>query len=595
MLALLHAMSLVLAGWAVWGGAFVGVGLLVSRTLGPRADDVSPWLAFWLGFAGVATTLQVWHFARPVDGAIRAIFLLVGAIGLTIGRRDVRRWVADIRLVPAVVAAAVLIWLADRAIAFGAATDSGFYHHVAVDWITTYPLVIGLGNLSTWQSLNNASFLYDALLDAGPFRGRVEHLANGLLVAAWSLHGCAAASRAWRGLALVSDRFILATLPMIVFVALGTEMTSLDNDLPAAALALATAAAAIHVGATRRDSRESWRVRAVFLLACATACCKLSMVVLAGGWAIAAMLLAALSRRERVSMPRVILPMLAIAWVTLGPWLARNVMMNGYPLCPSPAMAVDVSWRVPGDRLAIHRAGVSASAKFTIPEWLSRVAARQGLTRYSTWMRSAAASADDVTATNWIRPWLFTIPLWGPIEIVLPLAVAAGCVALRRRGCDTPRRWLLAVPVAALAFWFVTAPDPRFGWAVCWTTLGVVVAGRALSGRVVVIGALLLCVAPLAFKIVAEKVMLKRNPLANIPFVRPGADGGFHPRPTVDYIPWTSRHGVVVHRPSGPQPLIWSGPLPRLGWPGPDADLAYRVPGDVASGFVIRRSPTTQP
>ena len=581
---LLTAMSLVLVGFAVWGGAIVGIGLIVARLLGRRGDDAPPWLAFWIGFSGLCAALQLWHFAAPIDGVASSIAIGVGWIGFAWHRADVARWWRARRRGPTIAAAIFAVWIANRALAPGETADGGMYHYVAVDWARSYPLVIGLGNLSGWQAMNNACFLYDALLDVGPFRGRVEHLANGLLVAAWAMHWCAAAGAMWRRSARASDAFALAALPMLIFVALGSEMPSPDNDLPGALLALALGAATL---ALVERHASAWQARAIVLLGAATVCCKLSMLALAGGWTIVALIYAGRSAR----VAPLLVAAAAIACIAIGPWLARSVLLTGYPLYPSTFAAVDASWRVPEARAAAHRDGVTRSARYYIPDWLANVAQRNGLGVYATLMRPPADQDVGLAATKWIRAWLFTIPLWGPTEIVVPIAFAGGVAWIARRRSE--RRVLLIVPFAAIAFWFVVAPDPRFGWAACWTLAGVALAtAPTVRGRGPVIAIVAVCAVPVAFKIATEAVMWHHAVLPRIPFVMPGADGGFHPRPTAELAPWTSDFGVVVYRPTTNTPAVWSGPLPRLGWPAPDPRLAYRVPArGVAGGFVLRDAP----
>ena len=55
--------------------------------------------------------------------------------------------------------------------------------------VNEYRVVPGVANLSAPQALNNASFLYNAVLNTGPWAGRGQHVANGLLLIKGALPG----------------------------------------------------------------------------------------------------------------------------------------------------------------------------------------------------------------------------------------------------------------------------------------------------------------------------------------------------------------------------------------------------------------------
>jgi hypothetical protein len=104
--------------------------------------------------------------------------------------------------------------------------------------------------------------------------------------------------------------------------------------------------------------------------------------------------------------------------------------------------------------------------------------------------------------------------------------------------------------------------------------------------------AVLVILAPLPVRMGMVAVLQKRSPFATHPFHGPGPDGGFHPVPAVKLGVVTTRHGLGVYAPMPDEPeLVWDAPLPAAAWPPVDLDLALRRPGDLGSGFVIRRDP----
>src|SRR5439155_14565770 len=91
------------------------------------------------------------------------------------------------------------IWLANRAIGPGNAFDSGLYHYQVIRWNHEHPIMPGLGNLHPNFAYNNSCHLIDAILQAGPWEGRANHIANGLLLLMWMWTVAISAARLVRG------------------------------------------------------------------------------------------------------------------------------------------------------------------------------------------------------------------------------------------------------------------------------------------------------------------------------------------------------------------------------------------------------------
>ncbi|MHC4397396.1 MAG: hypothetical protein ACYS1A_17285, partial [Planctomycetota bacterium] len=166
---------------------FAGVGLVVQRLMGLRRFDADHCLmAFWMGLACTILFLQLWHLKMPVGPLALAMVSAVGLVGLIWNRRDIICWLRTNlpgKRWPLVAMLVLTIWLANRSAGPCTTDDSGLYHLSGVRWNTAYPIVVGLGNLHGPLAFNNVSFLYGALLETGPWYGRSNHLANGLLLA----------------------------------------------------------------------------------------------------------------------------------------------------------------------------------------------------------------------------------------------------------------------------------------------------------------------------------------------------------------------------------------------------------------------------
>jgi hypothetical protein len=242
-------------------------------------------------------------------------------------------------------------------------------------------------------------------------------------------------------------------------------------------------------------------------------------------------------------------------------------------------------------------------AKAGLILWAYENLARTPFEPYARLMKPPFVGRDDVKGLEWVRPWLFSLPVTSPIEVLLPAGVAlvAWIVLLRRRGTSPARDALpLMLPmIAGVLFWLWAGPEPRYGWQTMWSlaavsvALAVMSAGPEISpraGRAIVVVALLLCLPAIAYRAGVSALARHRNPLTEIPFQPPGEDHGFHPKPTQTWTIARTRHGAEIYVPAEKDhPLSWDGPLPATSWPPLDMDVRLRRPGDLSSGFVTDR------
>jgi len=89
------------------------------------------------------------------------------------------------------------------------------------------------------------------------------------------------------------------------------------------------------------------------------------------------------------------------------------------------------------------------------------------------------------------------------------------------------------------------------------------------------------------------RIIFHTNPLAEVPFLRPGPDRGFHPIPTRELEITTTRWGLAVYTPKGEGEVVcWDAPLPSVACPPLDLNLRLRKQGDLRFGFRIDPGPT---
>ncbi|HEX4931734.1 MAG TPA: hypothetical protein VFV33_01065 [Gemmatimonadaceae bacterium] len=585
----------ILLSHAVLTAAFVGLGLSVRRAFGARTvaiRDVP--VAFFVGVGLVVAVLYAWTFVFPINSIPLAIVLVAGLGSLLPWRRALATLGRDepwsrTRWLPAVLILSSL-WVANLCRGPLINSDTALYHYQGVLWAKAHPTVPGLVNLFGPLGFNNGSFVYDALLDAGPWSGEAHHIANGLLLQAFLSFAWLGLFRIWR--ATGSER--LQGVFDAVLIAPATNMvvqdwlTSFATDLPETVFLLMAASETFKFLTDRAAPPVERAYRAFCILAFMAIAVTFKVSV-----ALVAVLLAVLvlGRWLLVERPERRLLRQGMAWSVLVPaviavvWMGRGVVLSGYPLFPSSALAFPVDWRAPE---------AHADCEFAFAAFSSRASVDE-----------REVIVGEVGVTGWIGRWFAESATADLHMLAIPAAmvVVAGLVLLvgglmGRRGDRTPGGSWLAIPaLAGLVAWFALAPEPRYGSPLLWILAALAVAGcfRRLGGgeswgsarrywlALLIVGVSPLVIHPLVSappahrrlpawkRLVLENVMLPSRPtlLQPTPF-----------QPNVTR--YVTRSGLPLHFTSR---ICASTPIPCT--PNPAPNLRLREPGRLDRGFAV--------
>jgi hypothetical protein len=452
----------ILMMWVVCAAVCVGVGALVWRVFAQQQFGIAD--AFWMGLAGSVALLEMWHFARPVDWAAAAMLAGLGACGLVTSRGRWRaggwRWAEG----ALVIAAAGIVAL--RSAAPCEHYDTGLYGAQAVRWFTTFRLVPGLGNLIAQMGFNSSVFLCVGTLEQGPLRGAGHHLFVGFLVAALLAMSVRAGMRVWRGETSSAAEWFLTLLfvPGAIAGAMG-KLSGTNSDLPTTVVVLVGAWMLVR-GLESGDEERGRMVAlaAAMILFSVAVTFKISSAVFAlGGWVAALVALRRMGGGDFARRKRVIGCAVALTAAIVGLWIARGLVLTGYPFFPSSVMGIAADWKVPAG------------------------AARVQLEFAQSFARVPVIPLADTSGWRWLRPWARELVREREGFLIPAFFMLAGAVVMmlwRRAG--TWPRWLWVVPaaLAGLVFWFFGAPAMRFGEPMMWTAgaaLGAFAAVRLLE------------------------------------------------------------------------------------------------------------------
>ena len=568
----------ILFTWLAMAAVCIGLGTLLLRLAAFQRYSLVD--CFWSGFAGIVATLQLVHFARPIDAGIVTLLCALALFGFffTFRRFDIpilRRSDVFLFLLAAV-------FIAFRSAAPTEHYDTGLYGAQAIRWFATYPLVPGLGNLLGQLGFNSSVFLCIAALTRGSLHDLAHHVFSGFLLAALFASIIPAAMRIFRGESIssvgtrggnnsASDWFLtFLFLPAAIWAATG-KLSGANTDLPTTIVCLAAAFflfRALDAASPESNREESFSagfplsfVIAMLLFSLAVTFKLSSLVFGLTGWIVAFLALCfsgavSPSRRKRLALAAVLLSALMVV-----PWMGRGLVLTGYPFFPSSALGISADWTVPA-------ANAQAQADFA-----------------RSFARIPQIPLADTSGYHWLLPWFrelireregFLIPIFSMLAGALFLAANFR----RENWAALPRwLWLLLPSFAGIVFWLFEAPAIRFGEPALWTAaaaLGTFAAGQVLGS---LIKKRLFVIAFLFVMAWAAHPRLLWNS-----YVRPSLSvRAVLPLPQPRVVPEQTFSGLTIYVPVETN-QCWDAPLPCS--PYFSDTLRLRRPNELESGFV---------
>jgi hypothetical protein len=437
-------------------GAYGWLALAILRRLIQAGEEVrieTP-VVLLLGVALVGTLASILSLFIPVSLTANLVVVLVVAPGIGLTWQGFRSWLERVgasarRANPAVWAGALL--LAVAVLRYGSVTptnfDTGFYHAQAIRWIESYRAVPGLGNLFGRLAFDSGWFLPQALFSFAFLGLRSFHLLNPwlcLVAGIWMLNGI---SNLLCGRRALSDFVRLGMLPPLIYF-LVRDSASPGTDLPAAILvwvALTLALERVEEGGFRRLDVAGVVLSCLAFYAVTVKLAALPLLILP---------LCLLVREFRLRNGGRAVGILGLAALLIfAPWLTRNVILSGYLIYPFAAINLfNVDWKVP--------------VPYTVNEahWIT------------SWGRIPGMDNEQVLAmpfTAWFPIWLGRLSPWFKLIFAFSIGMTVFYTVfhplryrLRGRQGGDPIG-LAAVALSAYAgvvFWFISAPDVRFGY-----------------------------------------------------------------------------------------------------------------------------------
>jgi hypothetical protein len=455
---------------------FMGTGFLVRRIFKLQLNKLHDLcLSFWFGWVLVIGGLQIWHIFWRVDHWAILSFVMLGSIGLILYANELLRLLHSAfrnNIILMFLIIGLAYWCANRAIG-PMSFDTQLYQFPMVNWIKTYAVIPGLGNLHGRFAFNNSQFLYASLLDHGPWEQLSNHIGSGLTLWVLLFQSIVSILRLLKRDAdnrLYHVFWGIMLAPIVTWI-LGQEISSLSADVGIFALGIVLSLEGYYWISKKElsNNEDLYSCVVLFCVALAGITVKLSFLTLA--IVSLAVLIGFWLYKQRNQVVRATKNILIIGVLTslffILPWVIRGVLLSGYLIYPLTWFSIPVSWRVP-------RSLVISEAK-----WIS------------SWARQPDAMWTDVLGNHlWFYSWLKRIPPdWKKGFILMCLSIVVGLPmwwkSQRRRN---EILMIVIIPnLSSLVFWFLTAPEFRFAGSTFFLLIagfvGLLLNGLTETGR----------------------------------------------------------------------------------------------------------------
>jgi hypothetical protein len=333
------------------------------------------------------------------------------------------------------------------------AYDSGLYHFNSIRWLNEYPIVLGLGNLHNRLAFNQSFFAFAAYLNLYPIFTHGQNIANGFLLLLVSAECLSILLKPDQSDGRTSNLFVAFVIPVIIYLALYTNISSPAPDTATYILQILIAIYFIRgLADSPTDKNNDSLMILVFILSATAITVKINSLVFV--ITISLLLLVKKMKHWRLTPKQAITKtskILVLPTMIMLVWCLRGIMTSGCPVYPSTLGCIRASWSVPPD-LVRDLANVIYS-----------------------WSRLPRESPEKVLGSwDWLKPWFHTEIMGNKSLFVYPLLTALLCLILcmlasaHRSPHKAEDKYLFWMPVpilAGLIFWFFTAPSVRFAQA----------------------------------------------------------------------------------------------------------------------------------
>jgi hypothetical protein len=399
-----------------------------------------------VGLIGVITLLQLVSIFFPTNfWFVAGLSLLAIFINWQLANRPIRAATTNFyKLVRQPVFWLLIVVVLFYAIERPANPDSGTYHLPTIRYVERYAAIPGLGNLFSRLAFNSSFFVFGAAFGFTNLASQTLFPLNGFLLLLFGGYSIGQLQRL--NLSPVLRNLQLSIVCLALFFLI-RQVNAPTADVWATLLTLFVFLVWLN------ENRSSNRFRAFLLVALAFTCLTVKLATLP---ILLLLPFVAYQHRHWLRWKHGIWVTI-LACLLIGPWLVRNIILSGYLIFPFTELDLfSVDWKVAKNVAQHEHDFVTFWARFHLPE-----------TKFDleklTW-----------PFARWVSWWWTNWWFWYNwpnrptfiMAVVSPVLMASQWVYARERLPGLLPAYVVAL--AGFLFWFLKAPEFRFGYAFIW-------------------------------------------------------------------------------------------------------------------------------
>jgi len=451
-------MILIICAWIYYFflGLSIGAGLLklIPRVAGGALTvRFGVFYQFWFGFAVVIGLLQLISLFLPISKIAFIIISLLAIVFAVINFKSVLtkltlfyQWLITPKGFLSLLAICIMLLLvsysANKEVTH---TDTFIYHFNAVKWAKEYSVVPGLANLHNRLGFNSSFFLFGAFTEIGPYANESAHIALSFLMVVCLVHWFLVISNPRE---LMSKRiFCMVTfLFLVIHISFKMDIASLSTDHPMAVLTLIFCLVLL--------DKLDHKILLLLPLSAVAFTFKISGMLIVGTGLIALVGYLFLLKHENNKVVRKMelkihtVSFILCCFIVSG-FIIRNVIISGWLIYPFPIGNLHLPWSVPKPYVLDMIAWIKSFPKIPGGASPTTIAGNDFFFWFVKWFERFKQSGESV-----LFAWSMLALFWSVFQIrSVPKFIYARLNILL----------LIVFSLASIVFWFISAPDLRFG------------------------------------------------------------------------------------------------------------------------------------
>lgn len=328
--------------------------------------------------------------------------------------------------------------------------DTGNYHAQSIKWINEHPIIPGIGNLLGNLAYNQSNFLVEGLFSLSFISNNPLRILNGFLVLVLTLK--IVSNISFRKNEFNSVQFVGCIIITFFFIYYKNWISSPSPDIVVTLFTYYIFYEIFQKLTSNQALKLDNTIISIYFIAISSLTVKLSALVLP---LIAIVLIL---RTPNILTSKNITYFIVFPLIIITPWLVRNVIFSGYLIFPFPALDLfNVDWKIPkelvqGVKNAIH--GFSFSSNYDSNELMTLSL----LERSKIWF----------SETAWYRISFISLVI-GSLFYYLWLFISKGSLSKNKVTLII----IALTSFAGIVFWFLSAPDFRFGSALIYMSIAI--------------------------------------------------------------------------------------------------------------------------